>query len=171
MTSLPHTIDQVFVVVEVDRAEIFVGDLFRRRFKTDSFPDFPRHFVAFALLPDESMVSLGYVHYTMWEGCALCGGLVIDERHYRKLPPQIRHSIRHSGGVAEMLLRHTFSSLQDNTIAIWGHVGDKQSEEVCLRVGFEHTAADYIMVVWNSPSLSEPEKSAWVNHVHALGPF
>ena len=166
-----NALDQVFIVVEVDRAEVFVGSLFRRRFRTDSFPDYPRHFVAFATLPDESLVSLGYVHYTLWQGCALCGGLVIDERHYRRLPTHIRKAIHQAGGVAEQLLRQTFSLLKDNTTAIWGHVGDKQSEKVCLRVGFEPTDSQYVMVVWNSPELTQAEKKEWIERVTALGPF
>jgi hypothetical protein len=165
------TLGDVFVVVEVDQAEAFVGDLFRRRFHTNSFPDYPRHFVAFAILPDKRFITLGYVHYTMWEGSALCGGLVIDERHYRRLPLPVRKAIHQAGGVAEQLLRHTFSLLRDNTKAIWGHVGDKQSEKVCLRVGFEFTDSQYVMVVWNSPNLAQAEKKDWVERVNALGPF
>lgn len=164
-------IEEYFLVEEVDDAEHLVGDLFRRRFRTDSFPEAPRHFVAFARMPDRSLLSLGYVHYTMWEGCALCGGLVIDERHYRTLPSDMRSGIRQSGGVAELLLRQTFALLRDDTLAIWGHVGDKQSEVVCARVGFRRTPADYVMVVWNRPNVPEAEKSAWIERVVALGPF
>lgn len=40
------TLEQVFCIVEVDQAEPLVGNLFRRRFRTDSFPDDPRHFGA-----------------------------------------------------------------------------------------------------------------------------
>jgi hypothetical protein len=160
-----------FVVAEVDGAEFFVGDLFRRRFHTDSFPATPRHFVAFVKLPDDSLLSLGYVHFEMWEGCALCGGLVIDERKYRQLPSDIRNRIRLDGGVAELLLRQSFSHLPGNTIAIWGHVGNKQSETVCLRVGFRRTADQYIMVIWNKTNLSDSEKDVWIAHVSALGPF
>jgi len=170
-TDSPYPLDQSFIVEELDQAEVFVGDLFRRRFHTDSFPDYPRHFVAFAVLPDKSLISLGYVHYTMWEGCALCGGLVIDERHYRRLPLPVRQALHQAGGVAELLLRHTFALLRDNIIAIWGHVGDKQSVKVCLRVGFEFTDSKHVMAVWNSPDISQVEKSEWVKRVTALGPF
>jgi len=169
--ALIAPLDQVFTVVEVDNAEFFVGNLFRRRFHIDSFPKEPRHFVAFAIQPDGSLISLGYVHYAMWEGCALCGGLVFDDRKYRKLPSATRHSIRQAGGVAELLLRQSFSRLPDSTIAIWWHVGNTQSEAVCLRVGFERTASDYVMVVWRDSPLSEQEKYVWIERVVALGPF
>lgn len=171
MLNLPVILDQIFVVVEVDNAEFFVGDLFRRRFYTDVFPKEPRHFVAFAVLPDGGVLSLGYVHYKMWEGCALCGGLVIDERKFRRLPSTTRRSIRQAGGVAEQLLRQSFSRIQNSTIAIWGHVGNKQSEAVCLRVGFERTAAQYVMVVWGDVPLSAEQKRLWIERVVEFGPF
>jgi hypothetical protein len=161
----------VCFVVEVDAAEKLVGKLFRRRFGIDSFPEEPRHFVAFAVLPDGSLLTLGYVHYTIWESSALCGGLVIDERHYRKLPAHTRKLIKQAGGVAELLLESSFSRLSESTIAIWGHVGDLQSEKVCSRVGFEHTDSEHVMVVWRSSSLSSAEKQNWVNRVAALGAF
>lgn len=168
---LPCEIGEVFFIVETDQAERLVGDLFRRRFNTDSFPDQPRHFVGIVKMPDNSLLTLGYVHYIMWEGGALCGGLVIDERHYRKVPLHIRKTIKRAGGVAEFLLRESFECLPDDIIAIWGRVGDKQSEKVCLRVGFEHTDADYIMSIWRSEGLSEPDRRMWVARTVALGPF
>lgn len=166
-----NPVDQLLTVAEVDNAEFFAGELFRRRFHTDSFPSEPRHFVAFAAMPGGSLLSLGYVHYTMWEGCALCGGLVIDDRRFRKLPSTTRNTIHRAGGIAELLLRQSFSRLPESTIAIWGHVGNKQSEAVCLRVGFQPTLSEYIMVVWRGSELSDLEKQAWVDRVAALGPF
>jgi len=168
---MPASIDQLFTVAELHDAEFFAGDLFRRRFRTDSFPQTPRHFVAFAAQPDASLLTLGYVHYTMWEGCALCGGLVIDERRYRRLAPAAREAIRGAGGVAELLLRQSFARLPGDTIAIWGHVGDLQSRVVCARVGFRQTPSPYVMAVWRDAALSDAEKAAWVARVTALGPF
>jgi hypothetical protein len=164
-------IDDVFFVVEMDGAEVFVGDLFRRRFNTTTFPECPRHFVAFASLPDESVISLGYVHYSMWEGCALCGGLVKDERHFNILPSYLREMITERGGVAELLFRKTLPLLQDCTTAVWAHVGNKRAEEVCNRVGFQFTESQHVLVAWNSSSLTPLEKEEWVERVTALGPF
>ena len=169
--SSSDVLEQIFCVVEVDNAEPLVGALFRRRFQTEHFPDEPRHFVAFATLPDATLLSLGYVHYTMWQGCALCGGLVIDERHYRRLPTAIRRTLQAAGGVAELLLRHSFDRLPADTPAIWGHVGDRQSEKVCLRVGFERTDVQYLLAVWRKPHLDEASKRAWVERVSAITPF
>lgn len=170
-TEPPPTLEQIFCVLEVDDAEPLVGDLFRRRFHTPYFPDEPRHFVALATLPDGSALSLGYVHYTMWQGCALCGGLVIDDRHYRRLPTALRRTLQAAGGVAELLLRRSFDRLPADTPAIWGHVGDRQSEKVCLRVGFERTDDQYLLAVWRDTSLDDTSKRAWVERVSAITPF
>lgn len=167
----PLTIDEVLIVVEVNEAEFFVGDLFRRRFNTPEFPKKPLHFVAFAKLPDGGLLSLGYVHYTLWEGCALTGGLVIDSRHYKKLPASARRIINEAGGIAEMLLRQSFACLPDSTIAIWGYVGDKQSKKVCDRVGYLSTDEDYLLVVWRKEGLSDEAKQKWIKRAATIGPF
>jgi len=167
----PIAIDDAFLIVEVDEAEAIVGDLFRRRFATDNFPAEPLHYIAFARLPNKQLLSLGYVHYILWEGSALCGGLVIDDLHYLNLPANYRKSIHKAGGVAELLLRQTFARLPANTTPIWGHVGNKQSEKVCLRVGFEHTDSKFVMAVWKDQSLTAAQKQDWVTKVEALGSF
>lgn len=164
-------IDQCFVVVEVDNAEPIVGGLFRRRFNTDGFPKEPRHFVAFAIKEDGCLLPIGYVHYTMWDGCALCGGLVIDNRHYRRLSTSVRQAIHTAGGIAELLLRQTFARLPKDITAIWGNVGDKQSEKVCLRVGFEKTSRKHLLVVWRDSSLTNEDKACWIDRAYAMTPF
>lgn len=165
------TLEQCFIVLEVDDAEPVAGSVFRRRFKTDSFPENPRHYVAFAVMEDGSLLSIGYVHYTIWEGCALCGGLVVDDRHYRKLPKPLRHTLQDAGGIAELLLRQSFERLPKGTIAIWGHVGDKLSQKVCLRVGFEKTDKQFLLVVWKKEDLTQDEKETWIDRAFAITPF
>ncbi|NLD15350.1 MAG: hypothetical protein GX665_09735 [Gammaproteobacteria bacterium] len=165
-----RSLDEIFSVVEVSNAEFFVGALFRRRFGCDSFPETPRHFVAFFRQRDGSQLALGYVHFEMWQQQALCGGLVIDERAWRHLPTAERALLRQQGGVAELMLRASFDMLPQNLMAIWGYVGDKQAEKVDLRVGFRHTGADKIMVIWrNDPG--EQEKQRWLQKIIDLGPF
>ena len=166
-----RSLEQMFVVIEVDAAELFVGELFRRRFRTSSFPDRPRHFVGFYRCLDGTVLPLGYVHHDAWNSNSLCGGLVIDERMYRRIPDNDRKVIHAAGGVAEALLRSSFALLDDRLIAIWAHVGDKQSEKVCLRVGYRHTASPYVMVIWLRDELSDEEKAEWVRRVTEHGPF
>jgi hypothetical protein len=162
------SIDDIIRVEEVADAEFFVGDLFRRRFHCDP-PNYPRHFVAFYRASRETYQAAGYVHYSPYEDCFLCGGLVIDERLYRKIPPEHRKLIRDAGGIAEAMLRSTFARLRDAP-AIWGYVGNKQAEAVDLRAGFIHTHHQHVMVVWNR-ELSDQEKKERIERIIAVGPF
>ena len=159
------------LVTEVSDAEPIVGDLFRRRFFTDSFPDTPCHYIAFIRYRDGTLCPVGYVHYTLTGQVALCGGLVIDNRQFRKLPKQFRQALHESGGIAEALLRESFQRLPESISTIWGHVGDLQSEKVCLRVGFERTREKYLLVVWRKSDLPGEERERLIDHVAAMTPF
>lgn len=164
-------LDSWFSVRELVDAEPVVGALFRRRFHTDSFPSEPRHFVAFARLADGSELSLGYVHYAHWNGCELCGGLVIDDQHYPLLDPEAWQVLRRAGGIAEQLMRRSLAALPAATRAVWARIGHPKSEIVCRKVGFEKVDAEYIFVVWRDPGLSEADKQDLIRQVEALGPF
>jgi hypothetical protein len=154
-------------VIEVSEAEFYIGSLFRRRLGGEP-PNYPRHFIAFYHHLD-GYIPLGYIHYTVFEDMVLCGGMVIDDRLYRRLLPAHRQLIRTNGGIAELMLRETFSRLTAAP-AIWGYVGDKQSKVVCLRAGFVETYHAHILAVWNR-DLSAPEKEERLAKVIALGPF
>ncbi|MGH8518935.1 MAG: hypothetical protein ACREUE_15905, partial [Panacagrimonas sp.] len=163
-----QTISDILRVEEVTDAEFFAGDLFRRRFLNDP-PNIPKHFVAFYRASRTSYLPVGYVHYTVFEDTYLCGGMVFDERLYRRIPAPHRQLIKAAGGIAEKMLRDTFAMLA-HAPAIWGYVGDKQAEEVDTRVGFRRTSHRHVMVVWNR-DLAEDEKQARLARVIALGPF
>ncbi len=160
----------VLLVVEVDCARPFVGKLFCRRLNTTVFPDIPRHFVAFYRAHAHSFIPVGYVHHTPWEGCMLCGGLVIDERRYRDIPAAHRKIIRNAGGIAEQLQRQSIDAVRAEAKVIWGHVGDALARQVDLRVGFEPTDDPYIMAVWLQ-ILPEEEKKTLFEKVKAIGSF
>jgi hypothetical protein len=162
------SLESIVRVQEVDNARYFVNALFRRRFRADA-PEGPRHFIAFHRATPFEFAALGYVHYLAFEDSWLCGGMVMDERAYRRLPSAQRATIRQAGGVAEIMLRATFAQLRAAP-AIWGYVGDRQAEAVDLRAGFEHTGVKHVMVCWNRP-LPAAEKSARLARVAALGPF
>lgn len=163
-----RTLADIVRVEETSEAAFYAGDLFRRRFGGEP-PDYPKHYVAFYRQASGAFLSIGYIHYTAFEDTYLCGGMVIDDRMYRKIPGQHRKLIRDAGGIAEIMLRETFARLAEAP-AIWGYVGDKQAEEVDARVGFVHTGHPRIMVVWNRP-LPDDEKAARLARVAALGPF
>jgi hypothetical protein len=163
-----HDVRDIVRVEETQDAEFFAGDLFRRRFRQTP-PAMPRHFVTFYREGRTRYLPLGYVHYTKFEDSYLCGGLVIDERLYRRLPSAHRRLIRRAGGVAEIMLRETFARLAPAP-AIFGYVGDKQAEAVDLRVGFCRTDHRYVMVAWQR-KLPDDEKAARLARVIAVGPF
>jgi hypothetical protein len=164
----PVDLERIIRVEEVANAEFYIGDLFRRRFRSDP-PDYPRHFIGVYRGESRTLLPVGYVHYSPFDDAWLCGGLVIDERAYRTLPKGHRNAIRDAGGLAELMLRETFARLRQAP-AIWGYVGDKQSEVVCLRAGFRHTSARHVMVVWNA-DLSKQEEELRLARVVAIGPF
>lgn len=162
------SVADILRVEEVTDPEFYIGDLFRRRFGVDP-PNYPRHFVALYRPTRDAYQAVGYVHYSPFEDSFLCGGMVIDDRLYRKMPPEHRRCVKEVGGIAEFMLRDTFARLA-HAPAIWGYVGNKQAETVDLRAGFIHTHHKYVMVVWNR-ALPEDEKAQRLDRVIAIGPF
>ncbi len=161
----------ILKVSEVDEAEFFVGDLFRRRFHTEQVPDYPRHFVVFYRPgPDQALSPLGYVHFTPWEGCHLGGGMVFDERAWRRICAEHRARVRAQGGVADFLLRKSLDRVLPDSIAVWGHVGDIQAAAVDRRVGFQDTGRPHLMVLWGR-ELPERQRAKWIRRAETLGPF
>lgn len=165
-----RNLEEFFRVVEVSDGEFFAGPLFKRRFACDSFPETPMHFVALYQNPNGEILTLGYVHFELWEQQAMGGGMVIDERAWRLLPAAERRKIRQQGGVAEMMLRRAIDLLPNNLIGIWGYVGDPLARKVDTRVGFQPTDTEHVMVIWrNEPC--EDEKESWIQRVVDYGPF
>lgn len=168
----PPKLDDFLTVVEVDESALFfVGELIKRRFKTEG-PTTPRHFVAFYKAGSSEYWPVGYVHHTPWEGCHLCGALVVDELLIKRMRPEHRGLIYNEhGGVAEQLLRESFRRVMDNSKAIWGHVGNERALKVDTRVGFRPTEHQYLMVIWNDEIVKEEEKAELIQKAHAIGVF
>jgi len=156
-------------VVERDDATAAreAGPLFKRLFG-DDLPDFPRHFVL-RYVAGVAPVPLAYAHFTPWEGCYLGGGMVFDDRVYRRLPPAHRARIRAAGGVMEFLLRSIRARLTD-AVALFGHVGEPRAARVDLRSGYEQTPHPHVIVCWQR-ALPAAEREALLARVAALGPF
>ena len=156
-------------VVERDDATAVreAGPLFKRLFG-DDLPDFPRHFVL-RYVAGDAPVPLAYAHFTPWEGCYLGGGMVFDDRVYRRLPPAHRARIRAAGGVMEFLLRSIRARLTD-AVALFGHVGEPRAARVDLRSGYEQTPHPHVIVCWQR-ALPAAEREALLARVAALGPF
>lgn len=165
----PTALEQILRVERTSTCHFYVGELFMRRFNSPESPGGGRHYVAFYREAPGRFSAVGYVNYLQHEDSWLCGGLVFDDRLYRRIPASHRALIKASGGVAEAILRQSFLDLKESP-AIWGYVGDKQAEAVDLRAGFIHTRHDKVMVVWNR-DLGEQEKEQRLQKVIDLGPF
>lgn len=87
-----------FQLTEIDRAELLVGPLFKRKFG-DPPPDHGRHFVA--LVRDERgfICTAAYTHFTPFGSIMLGGGACTDERVPRTLSREAREALAQAGGV------------------------------------------------------------------------
>ena len=157
-------------IEEVDDAAPYAGRLFLEKFK-HPIPDYPRHFVAFYEIPPEPRVAIGYVHYLKQDDVYLCGGMCVDTRAYRRMPPAHMQSLRAAGSLAEYLLRQTFGMVGP-CAAIFGSVGDATARVVDLRAGFIDTGLPHLMVVWrDAAGAADTEKAVIIAKVAALGGF
>jgi len=162
------TLDRLIQVERVTASEPYIGDLFRRRFGSDP-PNYGQHHVALYKAARASFIAIGFVHYTVFDDNCLCGGMLADDRAYRRMPVAHQAMIRDAGGIVAIMLRETFARYADMP-AVWAHVGDPAVREICLRAGFLPTSDRYVMVKWNGER-SEPDKAAHLARVIALGPF
>ncbi|MFT4519283.1 MAG: hypothetical protein ACI9JM_001674 [Halioglobus sp.] len=161
-------IEQVLLVIETDEAELYVGDLFRRKFGGNP-PDFPKHFIALYSKDSSHWQAVGYVNFWQRESAFMCGGLVIEDRAYKAMSKSHRALIKTHGGIAEIVLGTSIKMLPDNDV-VWGMVGDTQAERVDMRVGFVHTHIDQIIAYWNKP-FDDAEKHHLTEEIVTVGPF
>jgi len=157
---------------EVNDARVVAGDLFRRCFNHD-VPDYPRHFVlVHSSEPGsaETPAVVAYVHQTRQEDFALCGGMCVDERAYRRFPRWLFEAVREQGGLATIVTRDSVEMLGEECVAVFGHVGEPRARAADLRSGFVDTDREHLMVIWRR-DLSEDEKKRLLDRVEALGPF
>jgi hypothetical protein len=125
--------------------------------------------IAFYRTVDGALNVIGYIHYSFFEDMYLIGGMVMDERFYRRIPVLHRKAIKGAGGIAEKLLRDTISRFPDAP-AIWAHVGNKLAHRVTARVGFRATSDPHVILL-SKDGVAEEDIAARFDHVVALGPF
>ena len=157
---------------EVNDASMVAGDLFRRCFGHD-VPGYPRHFVlVHSPEPgsEEPPAVVAYVHQIQQENYALCGGMCVDERAYRRFPHWLFQAVREQGGLATIVTRDSVEMLGQDCVAVFGHVGEPRARAADLRTGFVDTDREHLMVVWRK-DLPLDEKERLVDRIAALGPF
>lgn len=161
-------IADILQIVESRECGRFMGETFQRKFG-GAPPDIPRHFIAFYSIDGVSWQPIGYVHFWQRESAFMCGGLVIEDRAFRRMPKPHRALIKATGGVAELMLGTAIAMLPDNDV-VWGYVGDTRAERVDMRVGFEHTHIEKIIAYWNKSYTAE-EKIQLAEEIAQVGPF
>lgn len=154
---------------EVSDGELFVGELFRRKFG-DPPPVHGRHFVAFVRVPDSGLQVIGYTHFTPLENVMLGGGAITDDRVLRRVPAVERAALAGGGGVYFQLLRFAMQRLSNDCDALFGYCGDPRAEAVDLRAGFVKTSHRHLLVNFPRP-LQQARQHELIERVAALGPF
>jgi hypothetical protein len=157
---------------EVNDAGVVAGELFRKRFG-HAIPAYPRHFVlVYSPEPGsgEAPAVVAYVHQTMGEGYALCGGMCVDEGAYRRMTRRLFAQVREQGGLATIVTRDSVEMLGEQCVAVFGHVGEPRARAADLRTGFVDAGPEHLMVIWRRP-LDDANKARLVAKISALGPF
>lgn len=158
----------ILQVVEARECGRLMGATFRRKFGGEP-PDRPKHFIALYSMDGVTWLPMGYVHFWQRESAFMGGGLVIEDRAFRRMPKPHRALIKTNGGIAELLLGTALTMLPDNDV-VWGYVGDTRAERVDINVGFEHTHIERIIAYWNK-SFSAEEKIQLAEEIAQVGPF
>lgn len=154
------------VIVEVGDATRRAGALFKETFSA-VIPRTPRHFILVSTSDDRSP-ALAYVHYARCGSAWLAGGLVSDAMRFRRLDREAAAAVREEGGFAEWLMRASCAALDGS--AIFARIGDRRSEIVNARAGFQPTGHPHLWAIWKG-SLRDAEKRRVVDRVLAVGPF
>jgi len=164
----PGLADSIIRVEEVADAEFYVGALFRDRFRGDP-PDYPRHFVALYKATPNCFLTLGFIHYTVFEDVCLCGGLIEDRRVLMRMPAAEQNRIKAAGGVVAVMFHQTLPRMR-HLPAVWAQAGESDVREWFLGVGFAPVDGSFILVKWNR-DLPASEREQRIARVKALGPF
>jgi hypothetical protein len=166
---LPPSLREFIAISEVDRADVFVGDLFQRKFG-HPLPEFPHHVVAFYRKACDCVVPFSYVHVLPFGDISLIGGASTDGRAFEAMREDEREEIRAQGGIYLHALRYAFAKFGDRCDAFFGYCGDSRAYEVDVAAGFEPTEHEKLIAVWHKP-LDAVRRRCLVAMAHAIGPF
>lgn len=166
---LPVALHEAVTITEVDRADLLIEDLFRRKFGHPP-PDFPRHLVALYRDRQRSLHLIGYSHMLPFGDVYLSGGSCSDGDAIRGMEPREREALAAAGGIWFCILKYAFRKYAGCCDAFFGHCGDKRALEVALAAGFVRTEHEHLIVHWHKP-LGENYRRALTAKVHAFGTF
>lgn len=134
----------------IDDAEILVGELFDRKFRTP-LPRFPHHFVGFARSENNLLHPVCYSHATDCGDILIGGGACSDNRVLRRLSSAQRARLREYGGVYRCSLIFVLEYFRTNYPVIYVCCGDVLSERVLRSAGFEPAGPEQLFANWMQP--------------------
>lgn len=159
---------QHFSLVEVEDAEFYAGDLFRRVFGAP-IPDYPRHLVCLYQSAPGVLRTAGYAHFSVFESFHLIGGLMVDKSLYPSIPKEHLAELQADNSIAQFILREAIPLLGKAT-AIFAYTGDARSRELNFRVGYVATHLEKLYAYWQV-DLPEAVKRAAAERVMKIAPF
>jgi hypothetical protein len=128
-----------------------------------------RQYVAFYKWPDDTIEPVGFCNWIRYGNVYLEGGMCVRRNFYRRLPKQHWDACKDAGGVAQIIMESAARELTD--CAAWfGYCGDKKALVVDLRVGYEPTHHEYLIVKWLA-DISEGDKRSVIDGIAEIGPF
>lgn len=166
-----------FAVTRTTAAPFFAADLFRTRFGAD-FPVPPpdpegrrrwHQYVAFVRTEDGRFEVVGFCNWVRYGDVYLEGGMCVDAGAYRRMAPELFHAIRDRGGIAQLMMEHAATEL-DDCDAWFGYCGDRKAWLVDQRFGYERTAHPYVIVKWFR-DVDPARRQALIDEITKLGPF
>jgi hypothetical protein len=142
--------------------------LFRQRYGVPG-PDFPHHVVAWWVDGGERR-PLCYIHFTAQGEVLLGGGACVDQRLLRRVPRELRESIRAQGGLYHLSLAWSLRHFIARYRAVFGYCGDPLAERVDRAVGFSDTGHEHLLVYWLG-DCDAATRTRLIAAAHAVGPF
>src|ERR1039457_3159259 len=176
------TFEESIEVVDLEDASYFAADLFKECFGSAfptprdylGLPHQPRggtwhQYVAFYKWTEANIEPVGFCNWIRHGDVYLEGGMCVRRNFYRRLPKEHWDACKDAGGVAQIIMESAARELTDCT-AWFGYCGDKKALVVDLRVGYEPTHHEYLIVKWLA-DISEGDKRGVIDGIAEIGPF
>lgn len=176
------TFEQSLRVFETREAARYASDLFRESFNsdfpapratrvidTDIEPADWRQYVAMYRWPDGGEECVGFCNWIRYKDVYLEGGLIARRDFYRRLGREHFVACRARGGVAQIVMEHAATQLND-CVAWFGYCGDAKALQVDLRVGYVRTEHPFLIVKWMR-ELPAADQRQWIDEITRIGPF
>lgn len=128
-----------------------------------------RQYVAMYRWPDGREECVGFCNWIRYKEVYLEGGLAARRDFYRRLDREHFASCRARGGVAQIVMEHAATELND--CAAWfGYCGDAKALQVDLRVGYVRTEHPFVIVKWMR-EMSVIDQRQLIDEIIRIGPF